>query len=196
MISTDKLTEMYNKWGDEQNLQPLGCALEEFMGNDKISEKNRDWLKRFIDVWEYAQEKEDFKNNQITVIEDDDPKYIDDENLDSYKDYESISSISTFNNICEKLDGIYSQGFLITTYDTLLGFFGEPMKDITFLDNKIDAQFVIKFKDGLIATIYNWKDGQNYLGRDGKQVENIKKWYIGSHNIIVVNRIKKILGQL
>ena len=66
MISTDKLTEMYNKWGDEQNLQPLGCALEEFMGNDKISEKNRDWLKRFIDVWEYAQEKEDSKIEKVT----------------------------------------------------------------------------------------------------------------------------------
>ena len=59
MISTSKLSEMYNKWGDEQNLQPLGCALEEVMGNDKLSEANRKWLVRFIDVWEYAQDKED-----------------------------------------------------------------------------------------------------------------------------------------
>ena len=66
MISTNKLTEMYNKWGDEQNLQPLGCALEEFMGNDKISETDRDWLKRFIDVWEYAQKKEDSKIEKVT----------------------------------------------------------------------------------------------------------------------------------
>jgi hypothetical protein len=59
MISTSKLSEMYNKWGDEQNLQPLGCALEEVMGNDKLSETNRKWLFRFIEVWEYAQDKED-----------------------------------------------------------------------------------------------------------------------------------------
>ena len=59
MISTYKLTDMYNKWGDEQNLQPLGCALEEIMGNDKLSEMQRNWLIRFVDVWEYAQDKED-----------------------------------------------------------------------------------------------------------------------------------------
>ena len=59
MISTSKLSEMYNKWGDEQNLQPVGCALEEVMGNDKLSETNRKWLFRFIEVWEYAQDKED-----------------------------------------------------------------------------------------------------------------------------------------
>ena len=51
MISTLKLSEMYIKWGDEQKLQPLGCALEEVMGNDRISETQRNWLFRFIDVW-------------------------------------------------------------------------------------------------------------------------------------------------
>ena len=68
MISTYKLTEMYNKWGDEQNLQPLGCALEEVMGNDKLSETQRNWLVRFIDVWEYAQDKEDLlSGDQIAL---------------------------------------------------------------------------------------------------------------------------------
>ena len=52
---------MYNKWGDAQKLQPLGCALEEAMGNNKISETQRNWLFRFIEVWEYAQDKEDKK---------------------------------------------------------------------------------------------------------------------------------------
>ena len=68
MISTSKLSEIYNKWGDEQNLQPLGCALEEVMGNDKLSEANRKWLVRFIDVWEYAQDKEDLlSGDQIAL---------------------------------------------------------------------------------------------------------------------------------
>ena len=62
MISTYKLTEMYNKWGDEQKLQLLGCALEEIMGNDKLSEMQRNWLIRFVDVWEYAQDKEELKH--------------------------------------------------------------------------------------------------------------------------------------
>jgi hypothetical protein len=63
MISTDKLTEMYNKWGDEQNLQPLGCAFEEryFHEGNKYNEQQLLWLERFIRIWEYSQDKEDNK---------------------------------------------------------------------------------------------------------------------------------------
>jgi|TARA_R110000796_G_scaffold29001_6_gene78914 hypothetical protein len=68
MISTSKLSEIYNKWGDAQKLQPLGCALEEAMGNDRISEMQRNWLFRFIDVWEYAQDKEDKKYKELKDI--------------------------------------------------------------------------------------------------------------------------------
>ena len=71
MISTYKLTEMYNKWGDEQNLQPLGCALEEVMGNDKLSETQRNWLIRFIDVWDYSQNKEDKKYMKTLEVTND-----------------------------------------------------------------------------------------------------------------------------
>lgn len=71
MISTYKLTEMYNKWGDEQNLQPLGCALEEVMGNDKLSETQRSWLIRFIDVWDYSQNKEDKKYMKTLEVTND-----------------------------------------------------------------------------------------------------------------------------
>ena len=28
----DKLTDVYNKWGDDNNLQPLGSADEELLG--------------------------------------------------------------------------------------------------------------------------------------------------------------------
>ena len=31
MITLDKLTDLYNKWGDEQGLQPLSCAFEEVL---------------------------------------------------------------------------------------------------------------------------------------------------------------------
>ena len=58
---------------------------------------------------------------------------------------------------------------------------------------KIDAEWVLKFEDGKIATISNWKDGRNYLGRYGKDVEDITEWHIGGHDSVVVDRIKKIL---
>jgi len=59
MISMFKLSKMYNKWGDVQKLEPLGCAFDEYMGNDKLLETQRKWLFRFIVVWDYAQDKED-----------------------------------------------------------------------------------------------------------------------------------------
>ena len=58
---------MYNKWGDEQKLQPLGGALEEIMGNDKLSEKQRNWLIRFVAVWDYAQGKEENLKHRMNL---------------------------------------------------------------------------------------------------------------------------------
>ena len=41
----------------------------------------------------------------------------------------------------------------------------------------------------MIGTVYNWKNGKNYLGNRGKEVENITDWNIGDHKEIVVKRI-------
>ena len=60
MITLDKLTALYNKWGDEQGLQPLSCAFEEryFHEDDRFNTAQLLWLEKFIRVWDYAQEKE------------------------------------------------------------------------------------------------------------------------------------------
>ena len=60
MISLDKLTEVYNKWGEEQDLQPLGCAFEEryFHKEGRFNPSQLLWLEKFIRVWDYAQERE------------------------------------------------------------------------------------------------------------------------------------------
>tara|TARA_B100000902_G_scaffold84708_1_gene89181 strand:- start:2156 stop:2356 length:201 start_codon:yes stop_codon:yes gene_type:complete len=58
MISLNRLTDIYNRWGDKENLQPLGSADEVLMFNENLTDKQRTWLKKFIEVWEYAQEKD------------------------------------------------------------------------------------------------------------------------------------------
>ena len=60
MITLDKLTDLYNKWGDEQGLQPLSCAFEEryFHEDDRFNTAQLLWLEKFIRVWDYAHEKE------------------------------------------------------------------------------------------------------------------------------------------
>ena len=60
MITLDKLTDLYNKWGDEQGLQPLSCAFEVryFHEDGRFNTAQLLWLEKFIRVWDYAQEKE------------------------------------------------------------------------------------------------------------------------------------------
>ena len=63
-------------------------------------------------------------------------------------------------------------------YDTLVQVFGKPMKG----HDKSDAEWEIEFEDGTVATIYNYKDGKNYLGKNGMKTKDITYWHIGGHN--------------
>jgi hypothetical protein len=56
--SIDLLIGIYNDWGDRQKLSPLGSAYEELMGNPKLNHNQKNWLRKFIDVWDKAQELE------------------------------------------------------------------------------------------------------------------------------------------
>lgn len=80
--------------------------------------------------------------------------------------------------------GTCLQGYVDIDYDELVEYFGEPLGGDGY---KIDAVWLIVFEDGTPATIYNYKDGPNYLGEDAGQWTdswaNIKdknrEWHIG-----------------
>lgn len=69
------------------------------------------------------------------------------------------------------------QGVFQASYDELVKVFGEPGNN--FDDYKSDASWIVKFEDGTVADIYNWKDGHNYNGEFGEDVENIDEWHVG-----------------
>tara|TARA_R100000655_G_C2901922_1_gene178997 strand:+ start:344 stop:529 length:186 start_codon:yes stop_codon:yes gene_type:complete len=52
----NKLSDIYNKWGDENNLQPLGSADEELFRNDLTVEQYA-FLIKFIKVWDKVERK-------------------------------------------------------------------------------------------------------------------------------------------
>ena len=54
MVSIDTLIKIYNNFGDREKLSPLGSADEEIMWNDKLTDKQINWLERFVIVWDYA----------------------------------------------------------------------------------------------------------------------------------------------
>ena len=57
MISIDKLVDIYNRWGDKENLQPLSSA-DEVMRRDDITNEQREWLINFIRLWDITAENE------------------------------------------------------------------------------------------------------------------------------------------
>lgn len=72
------------------------------------------------------------------------------------------------------------QGCITATYAQLVGTFGEPLPEGKFDDYKSDAEWLVQFDDGTVATIYNWKNGINYCGsEEGTPTQDITDWHIG-----------------
>jgi hypothetical protein len=68
-------------------------------------------------------------------------------------------------------------------YSKIAERFGAPM---TGDFDKVQAEWIIKFEDGLIGTIYDWKEY-------GRPYWDVDDWHIGGHNQEVAFRIKQIL---
>lgn len=74
------------------------------------------------------------------------------------------------------------QGYLDVPYGVWVKLFGEPTVETD--KYKTDAEWDVSFydEDGErigFATIYNYKDGKNYRGANGLNVEQIRDWHIG-----------------
>tara|TARA_R110002012_G_C11300058_1_gene573215 strand:+ start:28 stop:243 length:216 start_codon:yes stop_codon:yes gene_type:complete len=67
MVSIDRLVKIYNNFGDREKLSPLGSADEEVMWNDKLTDKQVNWLERFIIVWDYATNLDVQLNKKSTM---------------------------------------------------------------------------------------------------------------------------------
>lgn len=77
------------------------------------------------------------------------------------------------NHRDDDMGGTSLQGYVEapTKFETLVSVFGEPEGG----SDKTLAEWVVRFEDGTIATIYDWK---NY----GMRREDITSWHIGGHS--------------
>ena len=85
------------------------------------------------------------------------------------------------------------QGYINTSYDDLVRCFGEPTSDGDAY--KVDAEWELTFEDGTVATIYNWKNGRNYCGMDGMDVEDITDWHVGGRNSRAVAHVEAAMRE-
>lgn len=88
--------------------------------------------------------------------------------------------------------------YIYLPYNVLKNCLGEPNPDLND-GYKVDAEWVVVDKDNdVVATVYNYKDGKNYLGSEGKDINEITEWHIGGFdsravtlvNYIIDNRLK------
>lgn len=88
--------------------------------------------------------------------------------------------------IIEKIDdsgcGTGLRGYITATYSSLVRTFGEPSlryDGVVGVDyDKSDVEWIVKI-NGVLVTIYNWKNGQASNGPSAPAVEQIMDWNVG-----------------
>mgnify|MGYP000554292960 CR=1 FL=1 len=68
--------------------------------------------------------------------------------------------------------GTCLQGTINTSYDRLVELFGQPIQ-MEETDGKVQVEWAIKFTDGTLATIYDWKED--------KTASAVTEWHVGGH---------------
>lgn len=100
----------------------------------------------------------------------------------------------THNEYDINTNGCSHQGTLRgVLYQTLVDKLGPPNKGDEY---KVDAMWDLRWEDGVVCTIYNWKDGPSYNDGGGTPVKQITEWHIGARNILDIVRVFEVLGLL
>lgn len=90
------------------------------------------------------------------------------------------------------INGTHLQGEVSVSYARLVEVFGEPNCDGD--GYKVQKEWAIKFKDGTIATIYDWKEGDNYNGPgQGTHYTKVENWHVGGHQRTALFRVQEAL---
>jgi hypothetical protein len=92
----------------------------------------------------------------------------------------------SFKTLNRSTRGGSLRGYVNTTYTELVSAFGKPTEGDGY---KVDCEWIIEFDDGEQATIYNYKDGLNYCGADGKPTEEITDWHVGGEKREALKRV-------
>lgn len=82
------------------------------------------------------------------------------------------------------------KGEMSISYAELVKKFGEPK---VVNSGKIDVCWDIEFENGIKASIYNWKNGKNYV--KDFVLENNTKWTIGAQKSEALTLIKEIWAE-
>lgn len=86
-----------------------------------------------------------------------------------------------------EMTGTSLKGYIETTYEQLKSVFGDPYYGPNDTDaDKITCEWLITFRDGKVATIYDWKVGETPL--------DLYDWHIGGSDRKVVDYIATLMA--
>ena len=85
-------------------------------------------------------------------------------------------------------NGTSLQGEFCFPYSWMVDFFGEPNGKSD--GYKTDVEWAFQ-RNGVVATIYNWKDGPNYTGSG--RIEDLTEWHIGGHDKRAIELVKALI---
>jgi len=109
------------------------------------------------------------------------------------------------NNAYKMSQGSGLRGYVTVSYDELCRVFGRPIEIDG--EDKVQVQWIIRFEvvneiDGstysVVATIYDWKVGPQYVGIQGVPYQQVTHWHIGGHRMSdsePVRLVHEALGQ-
>ena len=80
-------------------------------------------------------------------------------------------------------NGTSLQGYVEAHYHQLVAVFGEPEAG----GDKTTVEWALKFADGTVATIYDWKESETPMG--------LYRWHIGGRNSTAVSRVTATFKQ-
>jgi hypothetical protein len=82
--------------------------------------------------------------------------------------------------------GTSLQGYVTTTLREISAVFGEPT--FYYPGDKVTVEWGIKFEDGTIATIYDWKRYE-----DAPEADEVIEYHIGGNSSAAVNAVSDAL---
>lgn len=86
------------------------------------------------------------------------------------------------DNWTTKVNGSSLRGYVCTTYGELVARFGQPLG----AGDKVTAEWLLEFSNGVVATIYDWKESETPYG--------VYSWHIGGHTGEAVELVKAALA--
>ena len=96
----------------------------------------------------------------------------------------------TGNDLDTTGTGSSLQGYVTTTRSALIETFGMPTFTTDEDSEKVTTEWIIKFQDGTIATIYDWKRYEE----GAPALNEVYDWHIGGYTKVAVSRVQETLA--